>query len=197
MTDYRLLLAARLLRALGFGFSAVLLGVHLERRGLDAAAIGLTLTLALAVATVSGLAFAAVAHRIGRRAALAVCGGLMCLSGLDLAFPAPQWLTILSAVTGMLGAGADQGPFAGIEQAMLSESATPQRRNRAFARYSLTGGLATAAGAALATAGSTTAASSALFALYAIIGVVTAGLPLTMSPAVEGDARGPVFGNFK
>lgn len=49
--DRVLLLAARGLRAFGFGFAAVLIGVHLERRGLNAALIGLTLGIGLAAAS--------------------------------------------------------------------------------------------------------------------------------------------------
>jgi MFS family permease len=197
VSDYRLLLATRLVRALGFGFSAVLLGVHLERRGLGPAEIGLALTVALAAATLGGLALAAASARVGRRRGLALCGVLMAISGADLALPGPSWLLAAAGLTGMLGAGADQGPFAAVEQAMLSESAPPQGRNRAFGRYSLTGGLAGAAGAALATPAATDAAISGLFVFYALLGVATAGLPLLMSEAVEGERAGPVFGSLR
>ena len=197
MSDYRLLLSTRLLRALGFGFSAVLLGVHLERRGLTPAEIGLALTLALSAATLGGLALAAASARLGRRRGLALCGCLMASSGLILALPSPAWVLIGAGVTGMLGAGADQGPFAAVEQAMLSESATPAGRNRAFARYSLTGGLATAAGAALATPATGEGFVSALFGLYAALGLASGALPLLMSQAVEGEGTGPVFGSLR
>ena len=83
--DRALLLAARGLRAFGFGFSAVLIGVHLEHRGLSPALIGLTLGIGLAAASLSGLASAALAARWGRRRILAAAGGLMALTGLDLA----------------------------------------------------------------------------------------------------------------
>jgi MFS family permease len=197
VSDYRWLLASRLLRSFGFGFSAVLLGVHLERRGLSATWIGLTLTLALATATLSGLLLAQLSRRVTRRGTLALCGVLMALSGLDLALPAPPWLLLVSGLTGMLGTGADQGPFAAVEQAMLSESATPAGRNRSFGRYSLTGGLAGTAGALLATAGVDNRATSLLFALYAVLGLVTAALPLRMSERVEGDRGGRVFGSLR
>src|SRR5258708_14820983 len=75
--DRALLLAARGLRAFGFGFAAVLIGVHLERRGLQAGLIGLTLGVGLAAAPLSGLASAGLSSRFGRRRVLAACGGLM------------------------------------------------------------------------------------------------------------------------
>ena len=159
--DRRLLLAARGLRAFGFGFSAVLVGIHLERRGLPAGLIGLTLGLGLAAASLSGLAAAWAAARIGRRATLAACGLLMMVTGLDLALATSPPLLVLAGVPGMLGAASvDLGPFASVEQAMLAEAASAKDRNRAFGRYAFVAGLLNAAGglsAALAPAQSAAA----------------------------------------
>ena len=57
--DFALILAARLLRAFGFGMAAVLVGLHLERRGLSAGAIGVILTIGLLSAAISGVLAAA------------------------------------------------------------------------------------------------------------------------------------------
>src|SRR5258708_5641994 len=67
--DRALLLGARGLRALGFGFSAVVIGVYLERRGLSPGLIGLTLGIGLAAASLSGLASASLAARLATGAA--------------------------------------------------------------------------------------------------------------------------------
>jgi MFS family permease len=145
--DRALLLGARGLRAFGFGFAAVLIGVHLERRGLNAALIGLTLGVGLAAASLSGLASASLASRFGRRRVLAGSGILMALTGLDLALATQPAVLVAAGITGMLGAASvDLGPFASVEQAVLAEAVPPARRNVAFARYSLTGGLFNAAG---------------------------------------------------
>ena len=193
--DRALLLAARGLRAFAFGFSAVLLGVYLERQGLSPAAIGLTLGIGVAAASLTGLGSAALSGRIGRRRTLAAIGLLMALTGLDLAAaPAPA-LLVLSGATGMLGAASvDYGPFASVEQAVLSETVPPSGRNRAFGRYSLTGGLFNAAGGLSAALFANT---RAYFLMYALIGVITAGLPLLMSSTVEGDPAPRVFGSFR
>jgi len=195
--DRRLLLAARGLRAFGFGFSAVLLGIHLERRGLAAGLIGLTLGIGLAAASLSGLATAWAASRIGRRATLAACGLLMAVTGADLTLAQSPALLVLAGVPGMLGAASvDLGPFAAVEQAMLAEAATELNRNTAFARYSLTGGLLNAAGgfaAAFAMAGAT----ALYFVAYTVIGVATAVLPLLMSRAVEAPGPRIAFGHLK
>src|SRR5258708_9258327 len=68
--DRSLLLAARGLRAFGFGFAAVLIGIHLERRGLAPGLIGLTLGIGLATASLSLLTSPSPAAHFGRPSAL-------------------------------------------------------------------------------------------------------------------------------
>ncbi len=171
--DFALILAARLLRAFGFGMAAVLVGLHLERRGLAAGAIGVVLTIGLLSAAISGVIAAALASRIGRRATLASAGMLMTIAGADLALATSPVLLGIAAVTGMLGAASvDLGPFASIE-----------------ARYSLTGGLAAAAGALVAGTATTLDRGRLLFAFYAAIGLVTSALALLLSRRAEAPVR--------
>lgn len=196
--DRHLLLAERGLRAFGFGFAAVLIGVHLEKRGLSAGLIGLTLGVGLAAASLSGLASASLASRMGRRQTLAVSGFLMTLTGLDLALATQHALLVAAGLTGMLGAASvDLGPFAAVEQAGLAEMVPPTGRNVAFARYSLTGGLFNAAGGLAATLATGPGWTEAFFFLYAAIGLATAALPLFLSRRVEGPATAPAFGSFR
>ena len=196
--DRALLLAGRGLRAFGFGFAAVLVGVHLELRGLSATSIGLTLGFGLAAASLSGLATTYLAARVGRRIALSLCGLLMALTGLDLAVATQEVWLIASGFTGMLGAASvDLGPFASVEQAALAESVSPLRRNIAFARYSLTAGLFNGAGGLAAGLGSGLNGSRGFFLLYAAIGLVTAGLPLFLTKRVESELHEPAFGALR
>jgi len=196
--DRALLLGARGLRAFAFGFSAVLIGVYLERRGLSPGLIGLTLGLGLAAASLSGLASASLAARLGRRRALAISGLLMALTGLDLALADQPGLLIASGLTGMLGAASvDLGPFASVEQAVLAEAVPPANRNVAFGRYSLTGGLFNAAGGLAAALATGVQGGRAFFLLYAGIGAATAVLPLFMSSRVEGPGQAVAFGRFR
>jgi len=193
--DRVFLLSARGVRAFAFGFSAVLIGVHLEHAGLSAGEIGLTLGIGLAAASLTGLGSAALAARWGRRRTLALVGLLMALTGIDLAFASQIALLILSGLTGMLGAASvDYGPFSSVEQAVLAETAPRQARNRAFGRYSLTGGLFNAAGG-LSTA--VFSGTRGFFLFYAAIGAVTAALPLLMSGKVEGSPMQTAFGSFR
>ncbi len=194
MRDYRLLLASRLLRSFGFGFTAVVLGIHLEHHGLSPFAIGLVLAIAILAASLYGLPAAALAARLGRRPVLAVLGLLMTVTGAGLAIGSPTILLTLAAATGMLGAaGTDVGPFLPIEQATLAESVSPQRRNRAFGRYSLAGGLAVAAGGLVAGLAGSPGRIAQLFVLYAALGVATAALAMSLSAQVESPSRGPVL----
>ena len=193
-----LLLAARGLRAFGFGFSAVLIGLHLEGRGLSPTLIGLTLGLGLAAASLSGLGATLLAARLGRRRTLSIAGLLMAVTGLDLALANQPALLVVAGLTGMLGAASvDLGPFASVEQAVLAEAVPPSARNVAFGRYSLTAGLFNAAGGLAAALASGADGGTAFFLLYAAIGVVTAALPLLMSPQVEVSGRPVAFGSFR
>jgi MFS family permease len=196
--DRALLLAARGLRAFGFGFSAVLIGLYLERRGLSPALIGLTLGLGLAAASLSGLANAKVAASFGRRRALAVAGLLMALTGLDLAFATQPALLVAAGMTGMLGAASiDLGPFASVEQAVLAEAVTPAARNVAFGRYSFTGGLFNAAGGLAAALATGATGGRNFFLVYSVIGVSTAALPLLMTARVESSGQAVAFGRVR
>ncbi len=191
--DYPLLLVTRLLRAFAFGLSAVLIGVHLEFRGLSPEEIGAAITIGLLAAALTGLAFARLSVQIGRRNALSAAGVLMAVSGLDLAFATSVWLLLAAGITGMLGAASnDLGPHNAVETAVLTESATPRRRNRAFAQYSLTGSLASAAGGLVAGLGTDLGRSEAFFVIYALIGLTTGLLPQLLSVRVEGDPEATI-----
>ncbi len=197
-TDLGILFLVRFIRAIAFGFAAVLVGIYLQARHVEPFQIGLIIAVGFAAAAIAGLLAANAQAAFGRRKTLAATGVLMLLSGLLFAFGDSFWLFILAALTGMLGvAGTDTGPFLSVEQAVLTDATTATGRNRAFARYSLTGSLAGAAGAALASFGSTTSQVQVLFVLYAVIGLVTAVLPLFLSADVEGEPHAPAFGNLR
>jgi MFS family permease len=192
--DYRLLLFVRLLRSFGFGFVPVLLGLRFEERGLGAGPLGAALAVGVFAAALSGLPMAALASRFGRRPVLASTGLLMAITGADLALATQPVLLVLAGVTGMLGAsGTDLGPFLAIEQATLAGSVPDQRRNRAFGRYSLAGGLAVAAGGLAASLGTSPGRVEMLFLLFAALGVLTAAISLFLSPEVGAALRGPII----
>ncbi len=191
--DFRVLLATRLLRAFAFGFAAVLIGILLESRHLRPEQIGIALAVGLVAASLLGLPAAAAARRVGRRRVLSVCGLLMALTGADLGFATNSALLMLAGATGMLGASVDLGPFLPIEQAMLAESVSDDRQPAAFGHYSLTGGLASAAGALSAILATSPQRSQTFFIVFAVVGAVTAALPLFISNRAESMAPGPML----
>jgi MFS family permease len=197
--DFNLLLAARVLRAFGFGFSAILVAVHLQSRGLSPAWIGVVLAVGLGSASLTGLAAAWLAARIGRRRTLALVGVLMALCGVDLALAPTSWLLLLAGLTGMMGlASADLGPFLAVEQAMLTETTTATGRNRAFGRYSFTGAIGIAMGGLAASWGTSRDRTILFYWLFACLGLATMVLPLFLSERVEGQVRdAPAFGSIR
>src|SRR2546426_11642764 len=101
-SDWALLLVARGLRAFGFGFAAVLVGLHLEHAGLSPGLIGPTLGLGLASASLTGVGAVVFAVRVGRRATVAVTGLLMAVTRLDLALATQPSLLVLAGVARMV-----------------------------------------------------------------------------------------------
>jgi len=196
--DIAILFAVRFMRAVAFGFSSVLIGLYLRALGESSFQIGGVLAVGLAAAAVTGLLSANAQGKFGRRRTLAATGLLMAGCGIALVLATQFWVFIVAALTGMLGAaGTDTGPFLAVEQAVLTEATSATGRNRAFGRYSLTGSLAGSAGGLLAALGSDAVRIQRLYALYAAIGLATAILPLLLTPAIEGVAGGPVFGNLR
>ena len=191
--DIRVVLATRLIRAFAFGFAAVLIGILLEHRNLRPEQIGIALAIGLVAASLLGLPAAAAARRLGRRRVLAACGLLMAVTGFDLAFATNSALLTLAGATGMLGASVDLGPFLPIEQAMLAESVAQDRQPTAFGHYSLTGGLASAAGAISAILATSPQRLQSFFIVFAVVGAVTAALPLFISSQAEGLTPGPML----
>lgn len=183
--DRRVLLATRSLRAFAFGFTSVLLGIQLEHRHVRPEQIGVALTIGLLAASLLGLPAAAAARRFGPRQTLAACGLLMAITGFDLAFATDSTFLILAGATGMLGASVDLGPFLPVEQAMLADTVPPDQHSRVFGRYSLTGGLASAAGALAASLASSPQRLQGFFLVFAIVGLATAALPLLISTRSE------------
>jgi len=196
--DLGILFFVRFIRAVAFGFAAVLVGIYLQARHIDPLQIGIVIAVGFAAAAITGLLAANGQARFGRRRTLAATGVLMLASGIVFAFGGTFWLFLVAGLTGMLGvAGTDTGPFLSVEQAVLTDATTAAGRNRAFGRYSLTGSLAGAGGAAMASFGSSTFQIQLLFVLYAVVGLITAILPLFLSPDIEGEPHAPAFGNLR
>ena len=142
--DVRRILAAQALRAFGYGFGAVLLGVTLSQRGYSAGLAGVVLTAVVAGTVVASLLLARYADQAGRRRCYVIMYLLLAVVGVVFAASAPLWILLLVSLTGALSTEVvESGPFTSLEQPML---ATGLAGGRQIAGFGLYNAVATAAG---------------------------------------------------
>src|SRR5437899_10692205 len=142
--DARRILAAQALRAFGYGFGAVLLGVTLSQRGYSPGLVGLVLTAVVAGTVVASLLLARYADLAGRRRCYVIMYLLLAVVGVVFAASAPLWVLLLVSLTGALSTEVvESGPFTSLEQPML---ATGMAGGRQIAGFGLYNAVATTAG---------------------------------------------------
>lgn len=135
MNDVSRILLLRGARAFAYGFTSVLLGIHLADV-LSPARAGaiLTATLAGSAALTAGLG--ARGHRIARRRAHVFLSIAMAAAMAAFALTTSFWVLFLAALTGTVAvATLEAGPIAALEQAMLPHVVPAEKRNRWFGRY--------------------------------------------------------------
>ncbi len=143
----RLLLLSRGLRAFGDGFVALVLPVYLTGLGLNAFQVGLITTATLLGSAVLTLGVGFVSHRFAARPLLMTASLLMLATGLGFSLARDFWPLLVVGFVGTLNpSGGDVSPFLPLEQSVLAHAGPDAQRTRLFARYSLTGSLAVAAG---------------------------------------------------
>lgn len=199
----RRVLMARGVRGFGDGLLSLLLPVWLAERGYGPFEVG-----AVATATLFGSAALTLLVGFGGRAlglkrALAASAALMTATGVAFVLADGFWPLLAVAFLGTLNPTAGEASvFLPLEQARLSESADGPSRTSLFARYSLVGALAAAAGALFAAAPEFAvarfdvrfgAALDACFLLYAALGLIVLllylGLPgRDLKPAAPAPA---------
>ena len=188
-----LLYAARGFRGFGDGFAVILLPAYLSAIGYSALQIGLVATAALAGSSVLTLAVGFFAPRHDLRNLLLLGAALIVATGL--AFPISEHIAVVLAVAffGTINPSTgDSGVLVPLEHAMLAQGVADRERTRAFARYSLTGALAGAAGSLAAATPDVLAladisqmtAFRLMFVAYAVLGLASAALYLRL-PHVE------------
>jgi MFS family permease len=192
--DGKLLLATRTLRSFGYGYLTVVLALYLSELGLNTVQIGAILTAALAGSAAMNVLWSLRADRFGRRKTAIVMGLLMCGGGLLFALSSNDWLLVLAAFSGTISATTSEvGAFLTVEQAILPQTAPPERRTWLFSLYDLVSNFSGAFGALFAgTVGwwSGFGLSGAdvyrpLFVLYGLIGLANAVLYARLSDRVE------------
>ena len=138
--------------------------------------------------------WALVADRFGRRRTVATMAVLMIAGGLLFAFGSTFPLLVLGAFTGTISATSSEvGAFLTVEQAILPQTAPPERRTWLFSIYAFVANIAQAVGSlfagvvtAFAAVGLTGAdAYRPLFVLYAVIGLLNLLIFLSLTERVE------------
>jgi MFS family permease len=172
--------AARALRDFGDGFVAVLLPVYLTALGLGAFEVGLIATLALLGSALMTLGIGFLGAKADQRRLLLGASILMIATGVAFANAETYAALLLVAFVGTINPSSGSvSIFVPLEHALLSHSVADADRTRMFARYSLIGALAAAAGS-LASASpdllvklgvSSIGALKAMFIVYALLGI--------------------------
>ena len=192
--DGRRLLLARVLRTFAYGYLSVVLGVYLDRLGLDPTRIGIVLTAAIAGSAVMTVGWSLFADRYGRRRTISTMAVLMVVGGLAFAFADSFAVLILAGFTGTISAtNSEVGVFQTVDQAMLPQTAPDARRTWLFAVYNTLATFGGALGALFAASVgaferlglSGPDAYRPLFVLYAIVGLANLALFAGLTDKLE------------
>lgn len=187
-----MLVAGQGVRALGYGFTAVVLGALLAARGYGHVQAAMVFTAMIGGTAFSSIVVGRIADDIGRRTCYGAFFTLMATSGLLVAFNSSYWLLLVVALTGSLSTDVvDNGPATTLEQVMLS---------REDAGTASVYGVYNAVGAGAGALGALAAALPGLhggtlhgwmFAVLAPVGATGVAIAWLLTPAVEADPRSP------
>jgi len=191
---------ARAVRGFGDGFAVIILPAYLSAIGHSPAQIGIIAAAALLGSALATLLIGALAFRHALKKLLILGAVLMAATGL--AIPNVEHLAVIVMVVfvgTMNPSTGDLGMLVPLEHAAVAQGVTHETRTRAFARYSLTGALATAAGALAAAAPDfltgfgmgATDAMRVMFYFYAVLGIASIVLYASMPPVQAKEASAP------
>jgi MFS family permease len=195
----RRVLWVRALRAFADGYVSLLLPVYLIALGFSALQVGVIATATLLGSAGLSLLVGLQAHRAGPRLLLLAAAGLMAATGFLFAAFDDFWPLLVVAIVGTLNpSSGDVSVFLPLEQALLAHSVEDSQRTALFARYSVVGALVGALGALFAGAPDLiagalhvgpTAALKAMFALYGLLGLVSAVIYRRLPATVHEERR--------
>ena len=189
------ILAARGVRAFADGFVSLLLPIYLVDIGFNPLAVGTIVASTLIGTALLTLWVGLIANRHSRRMLLLAASVLMAATGLAFATVTAFWPLLIIAFVGTINpTSGDASIFQPLEQTVLTQTIAPRRRTALFARYSVIGSLAGAAGVLAAAIPDVAAgwsgfdrvtAVQAMFVAYGLFGVASLLLYRPLSIAVE------------
>lgn len=206
------LFAARALRDFGDGFVAVLLPVYLLALGLTPLEVGVISTVSLLGSACLTIAVGFLGVRYHYRELLLGAASLMIATGVAFALIDAYAVLLIVAFAGTINPSAGSvSVFVPLEHTALTSAVTDVDRTKVFARYSLIGALAAAAGALAAGTPAflgrigvdKLTAINAMFVLYAFLGLAGAAFysripkrqehERSVSPSALGTSRRTVL----
>ncbi len=142
---------AKAVRTIGFGAVSVVLALFLIEKGFSAVEVGALFSLTLLEDALLTTFASIFANRFGMRVVLLIASALILFGGFALAFAPVKWVLALAVIFGIVSpAGYEGGPFAPIEQAIISQSVKTEKLTSAYSWYNLVGFGGAALGALLA-----------------------------------------------
>jgi MFS family permease len=197
--DARRILAAQALRALAYGFGAVLLGATLDAQGFDSVEAGLVLAAVVAGTVTASLVVGRWGDWWGRRRCYLALYLLLAVTGVVFAVSSDPWALAGVALFGALSTEVvESGPFTTLEQSMLATDLAPRARVRGFSRYNAVAAAAGSVGALLAVGPSiarhqwpSLPDDQRFFVVFVPVALAGAAIARLLSPAVEPGHRQP------
>ncbi len=193
--DGKLLLTTRGVRSFGYGFLSVILAIYLKLLGFDYIMIGVVLSATLLGGASFTIFCSLYADRIGRRKMLIFLALLMAASGAVFFLTENRSLLLIASIIGTLSpTGGEVGSFLPMEQAILPQTCSEEKRNSAFATYNIVGTLSASAGALFSGMVAILESSfglgeqesyRAMFLVYSALALIAAGFYLIVSAKAE------------
>ena len=191
--DGRRIFAGQAIRAFGYGFTSVLLGVTVAASGWSTTRVGVLFAAILAGTALMSVVVGTFGERIGRRRLYALLFVLLAVAGVAFAAMVNFWVLVVVGLTGALSTEVvESGPFTSLEQAMLPETVAADQRTSMFGRYNAVatvagslGALAAGGPALLRGHGFGVGADHRFFLVLALAGLLGAVVARSLSQAIE------------
>lgn len=198
--DIYLILFLRFLRMYAYGGAALVLGVFLWISGNTGEQIGTFLTLVLLGDAGISYLLTVKADKIGRRRVLMIGSLLMMVAGITFALTTNYYILLIAAILGVISPGAHEiGPFRAVQESIVAQLTPVESRTGVYAWFAIASTLGMSIG--LSVTGWITyflktyyewewkdpRIYSVVFSIYAVVGLIKAGVTLLLSEKCEPD----------
>ncbi len=205
--DGKILLASRIIRAIGYGFLSVVMAIYLRLLGFEEVRIGIILTATLVSSAAFTILASILERKVGRKMTLLLLAALMSGAGTIFVVTTNYVALLFAALIGTINVtGTEVGPFLSVEQAIIPQTCEERRRTLAFALYNTGGTFAASVGALLSSLPSILEKSlgltlldsfKPLFIFYILTGIITFLLYRSLSYRVEAPPSQANFTGYK